>query len=109
MREKPNIAEEQLRACLQDQYGLTVVTLDFLPLGLDYDAAVYRVVSEDGSNYLLKIKAGPLYEPGCLMARYLRDQGITAVVAPLPTKNNTLWTQVGTWTALVYPFIEGDT
>ena len=54
MREQPKIPEEQLRACFQDQYDLYPVTLEFLPLGLDYNAGVYRVVGEQGTAYLLK-------------------------------------------------------
>ena len=49
MREKPAIADELLQATLQDQYGLIPVTLEFLPVGLDYHAGVYRVMSEQGS------------------------------------------------------------
>ncbi len=109
MREKPNVPDELLRACLQDQYDLVPVTLDYLPLGLDYNSWVYRVVSEQGISYLLKARSGPLYEPSCLVPSYLKDQGIASVVAPLPTKSNTLWTRVGAWTVIVYPFIEGDT
>lgn len=109
MREKPNVVEDHLIACLQEQYGIATAKLEFLPLGLDYDAGVYRVVGEDGNCYLLKIKTGSLYEPGYLVSRYLREQGITSVVAPILTKSDSLWTQVGTWTALVFPFIEGDT
>lgn len=109
MREQPNIPEQLLRACLQDQYGLIPTTFDFLPLGLDYHAWVYRVGSEQGSDYLLKATSRPLYEPACLVPRYLRDQGITAVVAPIPTKSNALWAQLEDWRVIVYPFIEGDT
>lgn len=109
MREKPSIPEAHLRAYLQEQYDLIPVTLDFLPLGLDTKAGVYRVVSEHGTPYFLKAKSGSLYEPGCLVPGYLRDQGITSVVAPLPTKRNALWTQVGDWTVIVYPFIDGET
>jgi spectinomycin phosphotransferase len=109
MREQPSIPEEHLRARLQDQYDLVPVTLEFLPLGLDYNAGVYRVVSEQGTAYLLKVKSGSLYEPSCLVPGYLRDQGIASVVAPLPTKRNTVWTHVGAWTVIVYPFLEGDT
>ena len=109
MREQPKISEECLRACLQDHYDLYPVTLEFLPLGLDYHAGVYRVVSEQGTAYLLKVTSRPLYEPGCLVPRYLNDQGITAVVAPFPTKDNALWTRVEEWTVIVYPFIDGDT
>jgi spectinomycin phosphotransferase len=109
MREPPNIPEESLRACLQDEYDLYYVTLEFLPRGLDYSAGVYRMVSEQGTAYLLKVTARPLYEPGFLVPRYLNDQGIRSVVAPVPTKNNTLWTKLGDWIVIVYPFIDGDT
>ena len=109
MREKPNIPDEHLRACLQDQYDLVPVTLEFLPVGLDYNSWVYRVVNEQGTSYLLKARSVPLYEPSCFVPSYLRDQGIASVVAPLPTKNNTLWTRTGGWTVIVYPFIDGDT
>jgi spectinomycin phosphotransferase len=84
MREPPRIREEHLRTCLQTQYDLDPVMLEFLPLGKDYHAGVYRVVSKQGTAYLLKVKSGPFYAPSCLVPRYLRQQGITAVVAPVP-------------------------
>jgi spectinomycin phosphotransferase len=108
LREKPGIPEDSLWTCLQDQYGLVAVTLDFLPLGLDTRAGVYRVVDEQGIAYFLKAKADPLYEPSCLIPGYLRDRGIGSVVAPLPTRSNTLWARIGEWTVILYPFIEGD-
>ena len=86
MREPPKIAEEQLRACLQAQYDLDLVTLVFLPLGHDYNAGVYRAVSERGTAYLLKVTSRPLYEPRCLVPRYLNDQGIASVVAPIRSR-----------------------
>jgi spectinomycin phosphotransferase len=109
MREQPKIPEERLRACLQDQYDLIPVTLEFIPLGLDYNSWVYRVVSEQGAAYLLKARSGPLYEPSCFVPNYLREQGIASVVAPVPTKSNALWTKLEGWTVIVYPFIDGDT
>src|SRR5262245_60963635 len=105
MREPPKIPEERLRACLQDRYGLSLLTLEFLPLGLDYNAGVYRVVSVQGTPYLLKVKSGALYEPGCLVPGYLRDQGITAVVAPVPTQDHALWARAEDWTVIIYPFL----
>ena len=109
MREKPGISDEQIRVCLREEYGLSPVAVDFLPLGLDTNAGVYRVAGADRSPYLLKVKTGRLYEPSCLVPRYLRDQGIAQVVAPLPTRRGALWTEVGQWTAMLYPFIEGVT
>src|SRR5947209_5293923 len=109
MRKPPSIAEEQLRACLQNQYDLMPVTLEFLPLGLDYNAGVYRVVSEQGSAYLLKVTSRSLYEPAYLVPGLLRDQGITSVVAPFPSSSHASWTRLEDWNVIVYPFIEGDT
>jgi spectinomycin phosphotransferase len=109
MREQPGIPEERLRACLQDEYNLISITFEFLPLGLDYNAGVYRVVSEQGTAYLLKVTSRPLYEPRCLVPRYLNEQGITSVVAPVPTRSGALWTLLEEWTVIVYPFIDGDT
>src|SRR5579859_3263351 len=110
MREQPGISEKSLRGCLQEQYGLNAATLEYLPLGLDYNAGVYRVVSKEGMSYLLKAKSGLFYEAGCLIPYYLSKQGSTAVVAPLPTRSSTLWAQLEDgWRIIVYPFIEGDT
>src|SRR5579872_5696242 len=111
MRERPGIPEELPRACLQEmyQYGLSDVTLELLHMGWDSMAGVYRVVTARETPYLLRAKSRSFYEPSCLVPRYLQDQGITAVVAPLPTAQNTLWTRIGDWVVAVYPFIEGET
>jgi spectinomycin phosphotransferase len=108
MREPPNIAEERLRACLREHYGLPAVTLEFLPRGRDYNAGVYWVVSEQGAAYLLKVTSRPLPAPSFLVPRALHDQGITAVVAPVPTRGNALWARLAEWTVIVYPWISGD-
>ena len=109
VREPPNLPVDVLRACLRERYDLEVNTLEFLPRGHDYRAGVYRVVSKQGTVYLLKVTSRPLYEPSCLVPRYLHDQGITAVVAPLPTTSGSLWTRLAAWAVLVYPFLDGDT
>jgi len=105
---KPVIPDEQLQALFQDRYSLEPVTLEFLPLGLDYQAAVYRMSDLQGGVYMLKITSRPLYESRYLLPRYLNDQGIAAVVAPLPTESGELWVTFADWTAIVYPWIHGD-
>lgn len=111
MREPLSIPEEDLRACLRDEYGLAAVALEFLPLGLDTRAGLYRVAVAQGASYLLKVKAGSFYEAGALVPRYVADQGIAAVVAPQPTTRGALWARLPGregWVAMVYPFIEGE-
>jgi spectinomycin phosphotransferase len=107
MRVKPDIPDELLRTILQEQYDLVPITLEFLPVGLDYHAGVYRVVSEQGIAYLFKATSRPLYEARYQVPRYLNDQGITAVVAPLPTRSGELWVKLVGWMVIVYPFIDG--
>jgi spectinomycin phosphotransferase len=109
MLEEPNIAHDELRAGLQEHYVISPASLDFLPIGHDADAGAYCVVELDGTRYFLKVRRRSMYEPTYLMPRYLRDQGIACVVAPLRTSQNALWTQIAGWTLSVYPFIEGDT
>jgi spectinomycin phosphotransferase len=108
MHEPPDISEDDLRTCLQDQYDLGGISLEFLPNGLNINAGVYRVMCLQGTPYLLKVKSTSLYEPSCLVPRYLRDHGIAFVVAPLPTRMNALWTQVKDWSVSLYPFIDGE-
>src|SRR5215469_5313994 len=109
MREKPSIPEEQLRACLEEQYGMSPLTVEFLPLGLDTRAGLYRVVTGEGTSYLIRVKFGPLYEPSCVVPRFLWDRGIESVVPPLFNRSNGLWTELGDWRATVYMFLDGDT
>ena len=108
MREKPDIPDELLRTTLQEQFDLVPVILEFLPVGLDYHAGVYRVKSDQGKAYLLKVTSRPLYAARYQVPRYLNDQGITSVVAPLPTRIGNLWAKLGDWTVILYPFIDGD-
>lgn len=109
MREPPSISHQDLHRCLRDQYGLVSARLEFLPRGLDYSAGLYRVVMELGTDFLLKVSKRPLYAQACLVPAYLREQGITSVVAPIRTESQALWTNIGDWRVIVYPFIEGQT
>ncbi len=109
MTEPHGLSAEQLRAFLQEQYALSPLTLEAISAGLDSMARVYRIVSEQEVSYLLKIRQGYFYSPSCLVSRYLNSKGHTSVVAPIPTRNDTLWSQIEEWTIILYPFIEGDT
>lgn len=112
MREPPRIPEATLRATLNDQYAITAVCLEFLPLGHDSLAAVYRVDSGQSASYLLKVTSRPLHEAAFRLPHYLTDLGIAPVVAPLSTRRNALWAAIDGapgWTAIVYPYIAGET
>lgn len=107
MLQKPPIADEALAASVREHYGVTIAQLEFLPLGEDTDAGVYRVGADDGTDYFLKVRRGEVYPPSVTVPRALREAGMTEVVAPLPTLGREPWGTVGEFAVLLYPFVEG--
>lgn len=107
MLEKPNIADERITACLREAHRLNAVELSFLPLGADRNTAVYRAGAEDGKRYFVKLRRGAFDEMSVTLPRFLADQGIAQIIAPLPTKQGGLWTSLEAFRVIVYPFVEG--
>lgn len=107
MLEKPDLQDEKIIACLQDEYGLLVVQVAFLPLGADRDTAVYRVVADDETPYFLKLRGGVFGEIAVALPKFLSDQGIVQIIAPLATKTGQLWASLDAFKLILYPFVEG--
>ncbi|MBZ0285668.1 MAG: aminoglycoside phosphotransferase family protein [Anaerolineae bacterium] len=107
MLEKPNLADEIIIAHLRDQYAIQINALEFLPIGNDTNAWVYRV--EASETYFLKVKRGTLHTPSVIVPRYLKDSGIDPIVPPLPTQSGQLWHPIENFTLILYPFMEGET
>ncbi|HEV2093681.1 MAG TPA: phosphotransferase [Rubrobacter sp.] len=111
MREDPGLNVHEISACLEAHHGLRIFSVAFFPLGYDPNAAVYEVVSRDGSAYLLKVRSGGVHEPGLLVPRALIDLGIKNVLAPLPTRSSALWCPLDGYPgyrAVLYPFVRGE-
>ena len=109
MLEKPDLPDDLLCACLRDSYGLAVVEIAFLPLGYDVNAGVYRVATGDGAVYFLKARRGAVQQASVAIPRYLRDQGIDQVIAPIPTQEGALYQPIGAYNLILYPFVESHT
>ena len=107
MLEKPDIQEEKIVACLQEEYGLLGIQVTFLPLGADPHAAVYRAITAEGTAYFVKLRWGVFDETVVTLPKFLRDQGIGQIIAPLPTKTGQLWANLTPFTLILYPFLEG--
>jgi spectinomycin phosphotransferase len=58
MLTEPNLKDEEIIGSLRDAYGLTVDKVLFLPLGADFNTAVYRIKTTDGPDYFLKLRRG---------------------------------------------------
>ena len=107
MLEKPDLQDEKIITCLQEEYGLRAVQFAFLPLGADLNTAVYRLVADDGTPYFLKLRSGIFDETSVTLPKYLSDQGIVQIIAPLATQTGQLWASLEAYKVILYPFIEG--
>ena len=106
MLEKPDIPEEPIISRLQEEYDLRVSSLTFLPLGADMDTAVYRVVTDDGTAYFLKVRKG-FEEIVVTVPLFLKSQGVLEIIAPFETKSKQGWADFSDYKMILYPFIEG--
>jgi spectinomycin phosphotransferase len=107
MLEKPALDERKIIAALRAEYGLPITGVEFLPIGNDATAWVYRVQTGSEADYFLKVKKGEVYEPAVAVPRYLKDHGIEQVVAPLRTGSGALWTTLDNFTLVLSPYIVG--
>ena len=107
MLEKPELQDEKIIACLQDDYGLPAVQIAFLPLGADLNTTVYRAALADGTPYFVKLRRGAFDEIAVTLPKFLSDQGIAQIIAPLAANTGQLWASLGAFTVILYPFVEG--
>ncbi len=108
MREPPpHLSQESLLAALRDHYGLAAADVAFLPLGNDAGAWVYRARMDDGAEYFVKVRSRLPSEADLRVPRYLWEQGIAEVVAPLPALAGELWAPVERYALIIYPFVAG--
>jgi len=104
---KPEIADESIVACLLANYGIGVEELAFLPLGADRATAVYRLVANDETPYFLKLRRGEFKALSVALPRFLGEQGIKQVIAPLLTTSGQLQATLGEYRLVLYPFVAG--
>jgi len=107
MLEKPDLQDDKISACVQVEYRLRVTAIAFLPLGADLNTAVYRVTGDDGTAYFLKLRSGVFDETSVALPKFLGDQAIPHILAPLTTTSRQLWVDLADFKMILYPFIEG--
>lgn len=107
MLEPPNLPDEHISAWVQEAYGLAVARIAFLPLGADMQTAVYRAVAADGTPYFVKLRRGAFDQIAVTFPKWLGDQGVRQIIAPLTTAAGELWSRLGEFAVIVYPFVAG--
>jgi spectinomycin phosphotransferase len=108
MLERPNLADDLIAACLHQAFGIAVTTLEFLPIGNDPTAWVYKV-SSTTEIYFLKVKRGFIAPASVNVPYYLHQSDIEQVVTPLPNLSSELWTPLADYNLILYPYIDGQT
>lgn len=107
MLERPvEISDDDLIACLRAEFALTPTAITFLPLGADQHTAVYRA-SVDQTDYFVKLRLGDFDAHSVIVPHRLHEQGIRAIIAPIPTRSGGLWADLKTSRVMVYPFVAG--
>jgi len=106
MLEKPNVSNELIISRLQHEYGLRVAQMTFLPLGADENTAVYRVLTESGTAYFLKLRKN-YNEIIVHVPLFLNVRGIQTIIAALETRSKQHYADFGEYKIILYPFIKG--
>lgn len=109
MRQRPDIPDGELIDALRRGFALPVSAVDFLALGEDDAAAVYRAEGQGGPGaggpWFVKLKSSSP-GAGALVPRFLADRGFEAVIAPLRATSGDVGYPLSGWTLLAYPFID---
>jgi spectinomycin phosphotransferase len=107
MLEKPPLDETRIIDDLQEQYGLSVSEVTFLPLGADVNTAVYRAEGGTGTRCFVKLRRGAFDEMTVIVPKMLHNQGVKQVIPPLETQTHGLWASLDEYKLMVFPFVEG--
>ena len=86
---------------------MTAEKIAFLPLGADFNTAVYQVTTSSQVDYFLKLRRGEFIDASVSATKYLADLGVKQVISPLATKTRQLWTSLAPFKAILYPYVEG--
>jgi spectinomycin phosphotransferase len=107
MLSKPDIKDKVIASCLHNEYGLSAKEIVFLPIGADVNTAVYRILTREEGVYFLKLRGGQFSQASVEAPKYLSNQGIQQVIAPLTTRTGCLSAKLDTFNVILYPFIKG--
>ncbi len=102
------LSQDAIQQCLSQAYGLHQVRAESLPPGANAHSAAFRIDADDGAAYLLQLHREGLPHSVFTVPAFLHnDQGIDAVMAPLPTTGGAPSMQAHGFDWALYPFFEG--
>ena len=106
MFDRPPLTDDRIVAALEEHYDLRIAALEFLALGHDAHAWTFRAATGGGEAVFVKIRRR--VDPARLsLARFLRDQGLDAIVAPIAASDGALSVAIDELHLIAYPFVDG--
>lgn len=93
---------------LNTHYLIEATALVLLPLGADPNASIYKVQASDQKTYFVKLKRGHFHDINIEVLELLRKAGIQQLIPPIKTVKDKQIQQIGDFTIIVYPFVEGQ-
>ncbi len=107
MRDRPPVPDQRIIAELEYAYGISIIALEFLPIGNDAAAAAFCVRGEQ-RDYFLKLRRGLPNRAALEVPHHLREKGVDSAVAPLVTVSGALFAELGAYSLILYPWIDGE-
>jgi spectinomycin phosphotransferase len=80
MLEKPDLEYEEIIDCLQEEYGLRVENISFLPIGADLNTAVYCTITKDDKVYFVMLRRGDFNDASVAVPNFLNSQGTIQII-----------------------------
>jgi len=105
---EPSISNQRIIDCLNINYGIQVTRLNFLPIGADMNASVYKAEARDQSSYFIKLKRGHYHDISAIIITLLHETGIQHIIPPIKNIRAQPIQHIDDFTLIVSPFIEGQ-
>ena len=100
------LSQAALRDTLLEHYTLGSMSIEQLHLGADADTTVYAATNGVQKAFV-KVRQGQFDPATILVPDHMNRQGITQVIAALPTSSGAKWVSIGEQTLFVFPFVSG--
>jgi spectinomycin phosphotransferase len=92
---------------IEKEYATKIVKKEQLYIGADKDTLVFKIETEDNSNYFMKIRTGHFIETSVTIPYLLSRTLKKNIVRPLETVKGHLYLSLENCTVILYPFVLG--
>ncbi|HHT0609966.1 TPA: phosphotransferase [Legionella anisa] len=92
---------------LKTDYRIDALSLNYLPIGADMNASVYKADTKNQS-YFVKLKKGYHHDVAIDILDLLYENGIQQIIKPINTVANQPILYADGFSLIVYPFIHGQ-